>query len=332
MMLECPRCGFEQPKDQFCAKCGLDIDSYVAKPKPAMVRLLQNPNLHLSLIGILIVIVIGYIVYSQRALVARQMGSLLDLPVSSRDAADPNDPGQSPAPRAAPAPQPAATEPAVAAAATEVAVVEKTAEAEPTKAGDANAIKLTANNKIEVNHWEMPREALANLLTLAEKLGESNAGRAYFYPTGEKIVEQITSVGQRLALSRNVATRPNSQITMETPATSAEAFQFGMQIQITKVQEKELGLKWDVQLVLPQMETPAEAASAAPTVRSSVESTLNGTGAMTSNGLLVIVMEPVNRTPRQEFLVRAGEGPWSVFSSPEFRGGLTDWVITVQIK
>ncbi len=348
-MIECPRCGFTQPKDQFCASCGLDIDAYVAKPKPILVRLVQNPNLHLTLIGILVVLVIGYIFYSQRELVSRQMGNLLDLPVSSRDAGDAEDPlnAARPAARAAARPQAAVSPPtegggptantaATGALAGQAAdgSGEGTADGSAAKGGaaDPSAVRLSASNKLEVTHWEVPREAMANLIALAEKLGESNAGRAYLYPSGSKIADQIQSVGQRLALGRNVAVKAGGQMTMETPPTTTEAFQYGLFIQLTKVDGKDLGLKWESQLVLPQPETAAEAAAGAPAVRSTVETALNGTATLTSAGLLVIVMEPTNRSPREEFLARAGEGPWSVFASPEFRGGLTEWVITVQIK
>ncbi len=34
MMMTCPKCGFEQPKDQFCAKCGVNVDNY--KPTVAL--------------------------------------------------------------------------------------------------------------------------------------------------------------------------------------------------------------------------------------------------------------------------------------------------------
>lgn len=331
MMIECPRCGFEQPKDQFCAKCGLDIDSYVAKPKPALVRLIQNPNLHLSLIGILVALLVGYILFSERGLVRRQMNDLLDLPVSSRDAGDPNDPGRQRAAHheiqhaqpVAPAQPPPTTETA---AAVSVAGSEnKAAE------GDA-AIVLTANNKVEVIHWEVPHEALSNLLALAEKQGETNAGKAYLYPIGSKIAEQIKSVGQRLGNGRSVATRENSQVTFSTPPTATEAFQYGLMVQVAKMQEKDLSLKWEAQFVLPQAETPSEAASTTPVARSVAEAQLTGGATMNSNGLVLLVMEPSNRSPRDEFLLRAGEGPWTIFSSPEFRSGLTDWVITVQIK
>jgi hypothetical protein len=46
----------------------------------------------------------------------------------------------------------------------------------------------------------------------------------------------------------------------------------------------------------------------------------------------MLVYEPANRSPRQEYISRAGEGPWSVFTSDAFRAGATDWIVLVQLK
>src|SRR4051794_27615155 len=94
MMMECPRCGFTQPKDQYCAKCGLDGDAYAAKPKPFVGRVLQNPNLHLPLIFALIAVTVGYIIFSQASIVTRQVGRFFGTPISSRDAGEPGSPGR----------------------------------------------------------------------------------------------------------------------------------------------------------------------------------------------------------------------------------------------
>lgn len=191
---------------------------------------------------------------------------------------------------------------------------------------------LTSTNKVEIMHWEMPREALANLVALAEKIGESNAGRAYFFPSGAKIFEQIQNTGQRIALGRNIPAQVGGQMTLETPPTATEAFQYGLFVQLTKMSGKELGLRWDSTLVLPQAETPAEAASPEPAARATAEANLSGSATLSTAGLLLIVMDPSNRSPREEFLVRAGDGPWTIFASQEFRVGMTDWVISVQVK
>lgn len=42
MMTECPRCGFAQPNDRYCANCGVDMDNYKPKPTPWFKKLLNN--------------------------------------------------------------------------------------------------------------------------------------------------------------------------------------------------------------------------------------------------------------------------------------------------
>ncbi len=342
MMMECPRCGFAQPKDQFCASCGLNIEQYVAKPRPFIVRVLQNPNLHLSLMGFAVAFVIGYIIYSQSTIVSQQIGNLLDLPLSSRDAGDPSEaPGPPRAPRAARTAAPSAAESTAPEADSTVAATAAASEgSESSEAGSgstkgaapADAVKLTSTHKLEVTHWEVPREALANLIALAEKISESTGGRAYLYPSGAKISEEIQSVGRRVALGRTIPLTQGQQMAVETPPTTTEAFQYGLFFQVSKVENKDAGLKWESTLVLPQPEVAGTTASADPAVRATVETALNGSSSLTTAGLLLIVMEPPNRAPREEFIARAGEGPWGIFSSPEFRANLTDWVISVQVK
>lgn len=49
MIIECPKCGFIQPKDRYCANCGIDVESFHAKPKPVIVRILNSPSLYVGL-------------------------------------------------------------------------------------------------------------------------------------------------------------------------------------------------------------------------------------------------------------------------------------------
>lgn len=53
---------------------------------------------------------------------------------------------------------------------------------------------------------------------------------------------------------------------------------------------------------------------------------------MGPQSLVMIVLEPTTRNVREDLLLRAGEGPWSIFSSEDFRSGATDWVILLQPK
>src|SRR5947209_8302163 len=63
-MILCPKCGFEQPKDGFCAKCGVMIDSFVSKKPP----LLSRPSTAPLCYGIMVLIIGGgiFTVISQR--------------------------------------------------------------------------------------------------------------------------------------------------------------------------------------------------------------------------------------------------------------------------
>ena len=59
--MECPRCGFEQPEDRYCANCGLDIESFRSRPRPILERLLANPLFYVVMIGVVFVAAFLYI-------------------------------------------------------------------------------------------------------------------------------------------------------------------------------------------------------------------------------------------------------------------------------
>jgi hypothetical protein len=326
MMMDCPRCGFAQPKDRYCASCGLDVENYHAAPTPIWIRILQSPNFHLSLIAILIVFVVGYILYSRSELVTREVGQLLGgSPISSREAADPDDAGEDKKAPAAPAAAPKVEPPPAA-----VAVSPGTA---PTES-DAKALAAAVVDpqKVDVGFWEVSRETLVGQISGAEKVGETNEGRAYIFKDGSKIADAIRAGSRRLSLNRAAPLQAGSQVMVVTPPSTPEPFQFGLAVQVMKFENKEAVLRWDSQLVLSQPESAQEMASTQPSMKTVIEAALNGSATLNGSGVVVLVLEPANRHPRDEYLAKAGEGPWSIFSSEDFRNGLTDWVVLIQLK
>lgn len=326
MMMECPRCGFVQPKDQYCASCGLDIEHYTVKPKPLFVRLVQNPNMHLSLIGILVLLIVGYIFYSQRALVTREVGKIFrGTPLTSRESADPDEnQAQS------------FTKPDAHEDVPETVAETSTAAAEAVPAKEAAPPPAPAPvevSKVEISSWEVPRETLSGLISGAEKIGESNAGRAYFWSQGAKVAESITKNGHRISLPRVIPIDNGAQAAIETPPGTPESFQFGLYFQVNKLEGKELSLKWESTMVLPPPETAAElAGSRQPVMKALTETQLSGVASPTPQSALLIVFEPTTRALREEALAKAGDGPWSIFGSYDFRNGTTDWAVLVQLK
>lgn len=67
MLVNCPKCGFSQPQDQYCAKCGVDMQAYKPKPAPLGTRMLASPVLIATFAFALIFSGYLYIVGQQRA-------------------------------------------------------------------------------------------------------------------------------------------------------------------------------------------------------------------------------------------------------------------------
>lgn len=57
MLINCPRCGFSQPQDQYCAQCGVDMQAYKPKEVPAWQRLIQSAVFQIGVLVILAALV-----------------------------------------------------------------------------------------------------------------------------------------------------------------------------------------------------------------------------------------------------------------------------------
>lgn len=55
MLVKCPKCGFDQPKDTYCANCGIEMDSFKPVKAPLWKRAIKSP-----LFSLLIFIALGY--------------------------------------------------------------------------------------------------------------------------------------------------------------------------------------------------------------------------------------------------------------------------------
>jgi hypothetical protein len=54
MLVNCPRCGFSQPQDRYCANCGVDMDNYKPKPTNPVKKILSSPVLHIFIIALIV--------------------------------------------------------------------------------------------------------------------------------------------------------------------------------------------------------------------------------------------------------------------------------------
>jgi hypothetical protein len=72
MMITCPKCGFVQPQDRYCAKCGVDMENFKPSVPPLLSRILSSPIFHILLAFVLVFIVIIFVrKHSQEEFISR---------------------------------------------------------------------------------------------------------------------------------------------------------------------------------------------------------------------------------------------------------------------
>ncbi len=59
MLVNCPKCGFSQPKDKYCAACGIDMESFKPKQDPFLKRFLDN--IWVQITGLVVLVVSAYV-------------------------------------------------------------------------------------------------------------------------------------------------------------------------------------------------------------------------------------------------------------------------------
>jgi hypothetical protein len=64
MLINCPKCGFQQPKDKYCARCGVDMETYRPPEIPAYKKFFGNPAIQLTLL-VLVAGVIGFTLFQR---------------------------------------------------------------------------------------------------------------------------------------------------------------------------------------------------------------------------------------------------------------------------
>ena len=57
-MKTCPKCGFLQPPDRFCAKCGVDTENYTPPKTPLLARIFRNTYFRLFAVTLIVAVIL----------------------------------------------------------------------------------------------------------------------------------------------------------------------------------------------------------------------------------------------------------------------------------
>ncbi|RYZ77412.1 MAG: hypothetical protein EOP05_01915, partial [Proteobacteria bacterium] len=75
MMVNCPKCGFSQPKDRYCASCGIDMVTFRPAQKPFATRIVQSTALQVVTLGLVVAGVAVYVRDQNRAELSKQLSN-----------------------------------------------------------------------------------------------------------------------------------------------------------------------------------------------------------------------------------------------------------------
>ena len=179
MLIKCPRCGFQQPKDKYCAQCGVDMDTFKPAQAPLWKRITGSPLFQLSVL-FLIAGSAGFYIYQKGQDSLHSRVTYLKSPVQFNRASDVQialkSSAHSEIPTEASSADLAVNETTSAEAASTAHAAEPpslAATASPEKSKEAaRAAAKTDGPHLVVYYAEVPRRTLARLLEASRATGQ----------------------------------------------------------------------------------------------------------------------------------------------------------------
>jgi hypothetical protein len=338
MMMECPRCGFVQPQDRFCANCGLNVATFRAQPKPLVQRLLSSPVFYISLA---ILLVFGVVLYLKRTELSQtDRGAVFTentAPVSGGGVANPN--ARPAAPPAGPAvgnttkgvaqfkqapAQPAAPAESLAASVPEGKATpgggEGAAGADKGAAAPAPAPTAKPPSQIEIAIYEVDRDSWQSLGSDMKSVTTKDGWRLVRITNRDKL-SGVLGGAQHLPGGKMMGAQPSAAADIQFPVGSPDAGQgLFMDFSVVKLEQANVDLDLGLQVALKIDDT------------SSINVNFESPATLPPDGALAIVAGLPRKGIPQTLAQQLGGSPLSVLASPEYMGSGSELVIVLQGK
>jgi hypothetical protein len=203
-MIECPRCGFTQPDDRYCANCGLD--SLVYKPKPRLwYQMLLRSSLFQIALSIGIVLLLIFALFRPKS--ENQI-----LPTSTVTSRQPvhNEPDIATRPAKAAIPPAPIHAPEIDDDLEEIETVDDKQPAPKTV--------VASPDKVDIEFFEIPRDQLASALTESEGLSQTAAVQIFKIHSKE-VYQNLLKGARRLpgAASLSLAFEKHQGLSFSVP-------------------------------------------------------------------------------------------------------------------
>ncbi len=322
MMQTCPRCGFVQPEDKYCANCGLDIETYKPAPTPFFKKIAKNTAFQISVVVLIVIAVTIALLMSQNDRLEKRLNSnpvqRAHILRSMREPPAPTRPAVQPS--AVPQPQqPAAPLPRA-----------PIAQTKPKIGHDKKNHEITAApTELSIAFYEMSRAALMQLASEGQVLSESAESRSMTLPTHhplQKLREKdpaTRSLGE--SITQNLQQGTPITLDFMRPPSAATAGMNGIGVTINLNPVKVTGT--DIELALDLLFNMRNRSG-----NSLITNEVNSNFSFSPKSTLVLTgFFPHRKVFRQDLLAFNGT-PIAIFASPAFQNSVTDLVIVIEPK
>lgn len=327
MLVKCPRCGFSQPKDQYCAQCGIDMTAFKPPRKSAFMRYATDPLMYLIMALLVIGVSITTLYKKDKTDLAQRVkflkGSLQIASTNGQDA-------KTEATAAPEAPQ------AVAVAESVPAPTASLVAAPATPA--ANAAVASGTTTAHIYYTEVPRRALERLYEESQATGQFNSFGDYTAGILPDVQKRITAEGLKIRILEKTAKTVTKNQQWFTGIHDNELDEdLGLSTFIELAESDNNVFRGNLEIVRSLREldldkrslaaTDPNAAAPAPQKNSYPAIFEMGPG---SGFFISGVLPRKTRIVHEEELTR--KGPFEILRSPAFQNKETEFVIFIEFE
>lgn len=319
MLVDCPKCGFNQPKDRYCARCGVDMETFTPKQPPIWARLSDRPAFHVGMAIVLVGLLFSWIYFSQKQ----------DIDAKIRQAFTAQ---ESPTATAVTQPTEAPAAPQAANRAMRLASQLETQPApEPTAADDTleeNSETAVAKmpSVLRITYLEVPRPLIRLWAEEGQVLNETANTRSILLPGSQAPTDYGREEWSLFKLPGGKATRlqPN-QIIRENHFRrgGTESAEIGFALEIIPDDISSTGVQFDSQMVV-SLPSPLDG--------DITTTTTTGRFEIPPGSTLVILGGLPQQSVRGEAAKVFMDTPLQVLQSPEYLSGTSEFAIFIQAQ
>lgn len=311
MMQECPKCGFTQPADRYCANCGLDIENFKPVPDSILKKLAKNTGLHITIVVLVISLLSVFIYFEQKNKLLEHLN-----PSSTATI---------------PAVKPTLQEATIQAPTPEKEILEAVNPTEKIETPPTNndektpAVKKEIQNKIMVTFAEVSSVVLQQLANEGQIINDSALRRAFI----NKKIESVEKIKEKdpdfkiLPGGKNHNIQVNNPIPFDFSHLNANNEDIGLSFEITPVNSNEAEIEFNLTGLLHLKDE-----SDAPLTNQSINANFSFSR-KTTLVLAGYLPHQAISAQDQDFFT---DTPLVIFDSLAFLNGVTEFVIFVQAK